>query len=159
MTATVEALLAQIEAAFGQVEPPAAEEMFLPLYAGSDDMYEMMMAFSGKHWTQVPIHDLFLHRGSLIGLSGIGYRAYLPAYLAASLSRDERYAPDIRGFMLFGLRPLSDDEEHVTTARERLSRLDPAQRAVIASVLRYLETEWWMEEAGEIARDFESPGA
>lgn len=84
----------------------------------------------------------------------MGYRAYLPAYLMACLANDERLGADLRGYTLFGLRPLSTSEVHVSTARERLSRLDPAQRAAVANVLRYLVDRWRRNDAEEVLRDW-----
>jgi hypothetical protein len=150
-----EALRAQIADAFGEVSAAPAEELLSSAYASTDDAYEMMEAFRDQHWTEIPIADLFRHREMLIALSGIGFRAYLPAYLTACLTDSERYGADLRGYMLFGLRPLSESELHVTTSRERLSLLDKAQRAAVASVLRYLESRWKMKEAGEILHAWE----
>jgi len=112
----------------------------------------MMIAFRGKHWTSIPISVLSHHREIIIALSGLGYHAYLPAYLMACLANDETYGADMRGYVLYGLRPLSSSEVHVNTARERLSLLDDKQRRAVAKVLRYLEDRWRMAKAGEILR-------
>jgi hypothetical protein len=141
-------------AAFGSVSPPKSEDMLQKVYE-CDDAYEMEKAFRGKHWTEIPISILSYHREIIIALSGIGYRAYLPAYLTACLAGDEIYGPGIRGYILHGLHPLSQSEVHVSTTRERLSLLDQEQRNVIANVLRYLEDRWKEQEAGEILREWE----
>ena len=156
MESVEETLRSQVKAAFGNVPPPKAEEMLQEVYAGGDDAYEMMTAFLGKHWTEITTSVLSYHREIIIALSGIGYRAYLPAYLMACLANDPTYGADIRGYTLYGLRPLSKSEVHVTTARERLSRLDQAQRAAVAGVLRYLVDRWHEKDADEILREWEA---
>jgi hypothetical protein len=76
--------------------------------------------------------------------------------LNACLANDTTFGPDVRGYTLFGLRPLSKSEVHVETARERLSLLDYEQREVVIEVLRYLESSWRMKEAGDVLRGWES---
>ncbi len=149
---TEAALRAQILDAYGDVAAPPPEDMLQQVYRDSEDAYEMMAAFRGKHWTELPISVLSHHREIIIALTGVGYRAYLPAYLTACLANDETYGADVRGYMLYGLRPLSTSEVHVATGRERLSLLDVKQRAAIAAVLRYLEETWQMKEAGDVLR-------
>jgi hypothetical protein len=152
--ATEQTLRAQIEAAFARAPAPEPDEMLLDAYAGSDDAQEMADAFRGKHWTELPLAELFRHREMVIALGAAAYRAYLPAYLTASLTDHAHYGPDIREYLLFWLRPLSDDTLDVTTTRERLSLLDEGQRSAVASVLAHLATRWEMEEAGEILRSW-----
>jgi hypothetical protein len=147
------AIRAEIVAAFGHVPAARADEMLLDEYARNDDAQELAAAFGGRHWTELSIEELFWHRESVVALGGIGYRAYLPAYLAASLTDDRRHTPDIQEYMLFGLHPLSDSDFDVTTTRKRLSLLDEAQRRAVASVLSYLEDRWHTEP-GEIVRDW-----
>lgn len=154
MTPTKQALEAEIRAAFPDAAPPPADQLIQRVYADSDDAHELRAALAGKRWTEVPIRDLFRHREMVIALGGAGYRAYVPAYLAAALTDDEKYGADLRHYLLFGLRPLSEDAVHVQTAEERLSRLDARQRTAIASVLRYLADVWHMKEADEILRDW-----
>src|SRR5690606_17333115 len=77
MTPTKEALEATIEAAFGDVPPPPADQLVQPAYASSEDAYEMRTAFAGKRWTELPIRELFRHREMVVALSGAGYRAYV----------------------------------------------------------------------------------
>jgi dsDNA-binding SOS-regulon protein len=92
-------------------------------------------------------------------LSAVAYRAYLPAYLEACLADEDpydKYGADLRGYLLATLkqRPYQSGEHREAEARERLSLLDAEQRAAVASILRYLETRWWMKEAGEVLRDW-----
>jgi hypothetical protein len=150
--ATEDTLRAQIVDAFGYVAAPPADDMLQQVYRDSEDAYEMMTAFRGKHWTELPISVLSHHREIIIALTGVGYRAYLPAYLTACLANDETYGADVRGYTLYGLRPLSTSEVHVATGRERLSLLDAKQRAAVAAVLGYLEETWRMKEAGDVLR-------
>lgn len=146
MNPTEESLVLQIKDAFGHVQPPKAEDMLHPMYGFNLDADEMKMAFLGKHWTELSILDVFRHRESVFMLSPIGYRAYLPAYLTCSLTREERYGPDVRGYLLDGLMAQpGSDEVVVITTRERLSILDEKQRAAVVSVLRYLADEWTTE--------------
>ena len=80
--------------------PKRIEDMRLARYTG-DDSYEMAAAFLGKRWTDIPIETLFTHRESLGALAPAAYRAYLPAYLDASLASDDpldKYDPDIRHY-------------------------------------------------------------
>jgi hypothetical protein len=157
MTTTIEdELRAKIQHAFGKVSAPPPEDLLQGVYAGNDDAFEMRQAFEGKHWSDIPIKVLSHHRESVIMLSGLGYRAYLAAYLNACLANDTTFGPDVRGYTLYGLRPLSKSEVHVATAHERLSLLDHDQREVVSEVLRYLESSWRMKEAGDVLRGWES---
>ncbi len=156
MTESIEdQLRAQVLNAFSDVTPPPPEDMLQKVYASNDDAIEMKLAFQGKHWTEIPISVLSHHREIVIALSGIGYRAYLPAYLTACVANDQSYGPDIRGYTLYGLRPLSRSDVHVATAQERLSLLNDDQRTAVASVLRYLDERWHMVEASDVLRDWQ----
>ncbi|MFO0575405.1 MAG: DUF6714 family protein [Polyangia bacterium] len=156
---TKDALRAQIHAAFDAVPIPArTEEMRLPRYTG-EDSYEMASALVGKHWSTIPIKELFYHREMLGTLSAAAYRAYLPAYLEACLATEDpydKYGADLRGYLLSTLKhwPHQRGEHRAAEVRERLSLLDGPQRAAVASVLRYLETRWQMAEATEILREW-----
>lgn len=140
-----------IAAAFPPAAPPAGE-LLLPAFSASPDAEELRDCFAGRPWTELSAEELFRHREMVVALSATGYRAYVPAYLTACLTDDLRLGPDLREYLLFGLCPLSDSELDVSSTRERLSLLDPAQRAAIAAVLRHLEARWGMEEAGAIRR-------
>jgi hypothetical protein len=149
-----EMLEAKIKAAFNKVTPPDANELLQPAYANNEDACELRSAFADRRWTELPIRELFRHREMLLALSGAGYQAYVPAYLLAALTDDEQYGADLRHYLLYGLRPLSDGEMHVRTTRERLSRLDTDQRAAIAEVLQYLGETWCIKEAAEILSEW-----
>jgi hypothetical protein len=99
----------------------------------------LLAAFRGKHWRDLGRRDLFLHRESLSTLSARGFRAYIAAYLVASLEGEE--APDLVEYVLFSLHPLSSEARDASEARERLSALDGAQRAAIRSWLGHFEGE------------------
>ena len=86
----------------------------------------------------------------LIALSGLGYQAYLPAYLCAALTEDERLGADLRFYLIKSLSPLSDTKAHVATAHERLSRLTATQRSAVAGVLHYLAEALACQEAAAL---------
>jgi hypothetical protein len=147
---TKDAIEATIREAFANVTVPPADELLQPTYASNDDAYELRMALAGKQWSEVPIHAVFRHREMIIGLSGVGYQAYVPAVLLGALTEDPQYGGDLRQYLLFGLVPASESDVHVTTTRERLSRLDASQRAAIADVVRYVAETYHSKEAAEI---------
>lgn len=157
MTGAEESLRDRIAAAFAGVTPPPADRMLLDAFAGSHDAEEMAAAFRGRSWTDLSIDELFRHREMVVALGPAAYRAYLPAYLTATLTDDARRGPDLREYLLFGLRPLSDEGFDVATTRERLSLLDRAQRDAVAAVLRYLVDERHVEEAVDVLREWEPP--
>jgi hypothetical protein len=151
----------RIHCAFDGVPmPEQVEEMLMEPYKNSEDAHEMAKAFFGKPWTSVPTLDLFRHREMLMTLSAVAYRAYLPAYLMACLETEDwldKHGADIRGYLVSGLRVWPHQNELTAqTTPERLSLLQPAQRAVVACVLRYLETRWRMKEAGEVLREWQA---
>ena len=124
-----------------------------------DDSYAMAAAFLGKRWTDIPIETLFFHRESLGTLAPSAYRAYLPAYLDASLASDDpldRYGADLRQYLLLTLEhwPHQAGEAPAIQTRERLAVLDPQQRAAVAEVLGYLASHWHSEDAAEVLRDW-----
>jgi len=154
-----EAIGAKIRAAFPDVAPAmAVEDMLAEPYRTNDDAYEMAAAFTGKRWSEVPRIDLFRHRESLFALSPVAYRAYLPAYLEASLASDDvldKYGADIRGYLLYSLgTTASSSPSRVATTADRIAGLDRAQRAAVAAVLRFLEERWHMADAAELLRDW-----
>ena len=136
---SVTELRAEIEAAFGAAEVPPAETVLAEPYRDTVDPGELLAAFRGKHWRDLGRRDLFLHRESLSALSARGFRAYVAAYLLASLEGEE--APDFVEYVLFSLHPLSSEARDASETRERLSALDGAQRAAIRSWLGHLEGE------------------
>jgi hypothetical protein len=139
LTLAERAIRAEIEAAFGGVGPVPAGAMLQPEFAGNDEAQELAAAFGGRRWSELSVDELFWHREFIAGLNGAGFRAYLPAYLAASLTHDPRRTADIQEYMLSALRAVTSRESDARTTRERLSLLDEAQRRAVASVLRYLE--------------------
>jgi len=61
---------------------------------------------SEKNGDAIPIEVLFYHRESLATLSALAVRAYLPAYLLASVASDDpldTHGADIRGYLLSAL--------------------------------------------------------
>jgi hypothetical protein len=153
-----ESVRAAIRRAFADVPAPKhIADMRLPRYIG-DDSYEMVTAFLGKRWTDIPIETLFRHRESLGTLTPAAYLAYLPAYLDASLASDDpldKYGADIRYYLLATLKHWSHQaDERATETRERLSALGPDQRMAVADVLRYLVSKWHAADAQEVLRDW-----
>ena len=136
---SVTELRAEIDAAFGSAEVPSAESVLAEPYRNAMDPGELLAAFRGKHWRDLGSRDLFLHRESLSALSARGFRAYIAAYLVASLGGEE--APDLAEYVLFSLHPLSSEARDAGETRERLSALDTAQRAAIRSWLSHFEAE------------------
>lgn len=156
-----DAIRAQIRAAFANVAAPAkVDAMLADAYRTNDDAYEMAAAFVGKLWSELDRVELFRHRESLFALSPAAYRAYLPAYLEASLASDDpldKYGADIRGYLLYSLGTTSSSSaSRVETTRERIALLDRTQRDAIASVLRFLEKHWHMKDASELLRDWKA---
>jgi hypothetical protein len=137
--AEVSALEDEIDAAFGRVGAVAAGEMLIDEYRGNQDAGRMAAAFGGRHWSTLSIEELFAHREGLGGLNGPGFRAYLPAYLAALLVAGQPHAFALLEAVLHALHPLVGDELDVTATRERLSGLDPAQRRVLDDVIRLVD--------------------
>ncbi len=137
---TSEAMVAKIETTFGNEPAPPPDDVLAAEYRKSIDAEEMLLAFSGKHWTQLSTESLFYHREMIRTLSATGYRAYIAAFMRASLE-DGRYASDLRGYAVSSFRPLDDTPERHDQSREQLSLLTQDQRATIAEYLRYLQVE------------------
>ena len=151
-----DALRAQILEAFGDVDIPDYDDLLLASYKDNEDACEMATAFRGKHWSDLSLKTLDYNREMLFTLSAAGYRAYLPAYLMASLSEDPATVGELGGHMLDGLKSWSTSSDvRISTTRERLSLLDPRQRLVIGRILHYLATKWDMKRASEILLDWE----
>jgi hypothetical protein len=131
-------------------------EMLAAPYKNSEDALELASALHGYAWFEVPIRDLFRHREMLFALAPIAFRAYLPAYLVASLSAEnalDEYGADIREYLLDSL--IADPEasaDRVATTRARLASLSPAQRDVVVAVVRYLADRWHVKRAEDAVR-------
>jgi hypothetical protein len=135
----VAALKEQIRRAFEEVEVPPADQILADDFAANDDCCEMAQMLAGKHWTTLLVEDLFYHRESLFALSAVGFRAYVPAYLAAALTSDAQYKSDIHQYLTFALYGLGRRDTAAT--RQRLSLLNAEQRTAIAALLVHLEIE------------------
>lgn len=122
--------------AFGTVEIPQFEDLLAPRFRNSEDPLELAAVLRDKHWRDVAVRDLLRHRESLATLSGIGYRAYIAAYLLASLDEGDD-AADLLEYTLFSLGPITEAESDVNEATARLSALDPAQRAAVRGWLEH----------------------
>jgi hypothetical protein len=142
----------QVRDAFSAVAIPPPHEILAERYRAAVDPGELLAAFRDKHWTQVPVKDLFHHRESLVALSAVGYHAYIGAYLTASLS-DGPYTSDLREVTLFSLRPPVGFEQDAAELRERLSSLDSFQRLAIGGFVRYLADDG-SREAQKILPDW-----
>jgi hypothetical protein len=152
-TLTSEAMVAKIESAFGDEPVPPPDEVLAPGYRTSIDAEEMLLAFRGKHWTQLSTESLFYHREMIRALSASGYRAYIAAFMRASLE-DGRYAADLRSYTVSSFQPLEDTPQRHDESREQLSLLTAGQRSTIAEYLRYLAGEHGVEEAGRVLEDW-----
>lgn len=150
----MDSLRARIAAAFSGEPAAPRGKMLMDAYAGSDDALDMAEAFAGKHWTELPVEDLFYHREMVVALAPAAYRAILPAYLSAALTDDRRHGPDLREYLLFGLAPLSSDRRDVEETRERLSLLEPVQRDAVRAVLHHLLDQHGMSQAADVLRDW-----
>lgn len=155
MTATLtsEAMVAKIESAFGNEPVPPTDDVLATGYQTSIDAEEMLLAFRGKHWTRLSTESLFYHREMIRALSATGYRAYIAAFMRASLE-DGRYAPDLRSYTVSSFQPLEGSPMRHDESREQLSLLTTGQRATIAEYLRYLAGEHNVEEAARILEDW-----
>jgi hypothetical protein len=144
-------MAATIEHAFGDEPVPAPDEVLAPRYRTSVDAEEMLLALRGKHWTHLATESLFYHREMVGTLSATGYRAYIAAFMRASLE-DGSYGPDLRGYTVSSFGPLEDTPEYIEESRERLSLLSANQRETIAEYLRYLAGAQGDQAAAEMLR-------
>lgn len=131
-------LLEEVHSAFGGVSCPPREAMLLEQYRNGIDACEMADAFAGRHWSEIPRRNLFLHREMVIAMSAAAYRACLPAYLVASIESEpgDEYGGDLITYLVLSLS--ADIAQPIETIRERLSLLDGAQRRATMNVLNYL---------------------
>lgn len=149
----------EIHAAFDDVPMPSRiDDMLMPAYRRDDEAVELAAEFVGKPWQEIPVQRLMFHREFLACMSAAGYRAVLPAYLVASVIETavaEEYRGDIFGYMLTTLKAWSYQSEATRALTpERLSGLDPAQRRVVANVLRHLVELWGSKKAAEVLSDW-----
>jgi hypothetical protein len=133
-------MIAMMEKAFGNEPAPPHGDVLAARYRASIDAEEMLLAFkasTGRNYRRIPF---FYHREMIRTLSAIGYRAYIAAFMRASLE-DGRYASDLRGYAVASFQPLEDGPERHDESREQLSLLTDDQRATIAEYLRHLAGE------------------
>ena len=128
-------VVARSHAAFERAEVPQQDELLAAHARNNLDALELGAALAGKHWTAVPLGDLFYHRESIIQLSAIGWRAYIAAFLIAALAGDN-HSPDIGEHTLSALHPWLD--HHHALMQERVAILNDEQRCSIAAWLRYV---------------------
>jgi len=157
MQVVLEELREDIKHAFQGVQPPhAIGEMLAAPYEASEDALELAAAFHGHAWSDVPIRDLFRHREMLFALSPVAFRAYLPAYLVASLAAEsslDEYGADFREYLLDSLAAEPGaSADRVATTRARLATLSPVQRDVVVAVVRYLADRWHVRRADDAVR-------
>ena len=128
-------VIGRIHAAFDGVAVPPQHQLLAAHARNNLDALELGAALAGKHWTVVPLGDLFYHRESISQLSAIGSRAYIPAFLIAALAGD-RHSPDIGEYTLFALYPVRDHQHDLV--QNRIAILDQEQRAAIIGWLRHV---------------------
>ncbi|MEO8706244.1 MAG: hypothetical protein ABI867_39810 [Kofleriaceae bacterium] len=117
----------------------------------------MAAAFGGRRWNEFGLDELVTHRAWLTAMTAVAYRAYLPAYLAASLLDDEEHVLAIGAYMIHGLIAWPGGERAQTS--ERLLLLDDRQRGVVAEVLRHLATVWNVRDAWDVLVEWLRPTA
>lgn len=153
----IERLLArEVRDAFAAVRVPDAQDILAAGYA-SIDGDEMSAAWAGKHWSELTTRDVFIHRESIFALSGVGFRAYVAAFLVEGLPDGTRYRPDIRGYLVASLRSM-EQEERGKRQQERLSLLDGMQRAATIAVLRHFVYRFRDDDALAVLRSGLLPG-
>lgn len=157
MQLDVASLRADIDRAFcTPILDAAVADMLAEPYRKSDDAHELAVVLSGHRWADVPVRDLFRHREMLFALSPAAFRTYLPAYLVAclvSVDPFDEYAADLREYLIDSLTVSADATvDRQATTRARIAALDTDQRAIAASVVRYLETRWRVRGADAALR-------
>ncbi len=130
-----EALEAATTRAFQGVRALPADAIVHEDYRSSGDAQDMAAAFAGRHWTELPLREVFFHRESVFMFSAPGYLSCLPAYLRGCLP-DTEYRADIGWYTVSGL----ETRHRRPTARQRLELFTDDQLAVVTAVLRHVDT-------------------
>lgn len=119
-------------------------------YPGDDDLIgarmhweapEVLEAFRGRHWKDVPLSVLFTHRLSLPLFSNEAFRFYLPAYLVAAVLHPEE-VDTLRENVFFSLTPPELEGPQASLFVERMNRFDARQAAAIRRFIElYVQQE------------------
>jgi hypothetical protein len=121
-------LAAEIEGAFESLSYPGDDDLIgAPTHWEAPEVLE---AFRGKHWKDVPLSVLFTHRLSLPLFSDEAFRFYLPAYLVAALLHPEE-VDTLRENVFFSLTPPESEGPRASSFMERMKRFDAQQTAAI----------------------------
>lgn len=125
-------------------------------YRHNEGACELAAVLFGRRWPDIAVRDLFRHREMIFALSPAAYRAYLPAYLAATLTPVDaldEYGADLREYLIDSLTtPPGSSPDRDATTSARISVLDRDRRAATASVVRYLQKRWRVRDADEAIR-------
>lgn len=136
-----EELAARIKKAFTDAPYPGDDRLVLDLRHFESG--EVVHAFAGRHWKELPLDFLSAHLMSRHNFTPEAFRYYLPAYLLASLRRlspaeAETGAVNIPEAIVYDLIPARREGFAFDDFQARVSGLTLEQKIVLRDFLR-----WW----------------
>jgi hypothetical protein len=148
--ATVEALLAQIEAAFADIPRPRNDELLHPNCADDNDIAALYEVADWRDLSDATIENEY---AALSFLSPAGFRCFIPAYMSFTLRFPESGAAAVES-TLWSLSPVND--QHFNPSKFIL--FDVAQSAAVVASLEALAAHeevddallFWMERVAQL---------
>ncbi len=100
-----DALITRIREVFGKREYPGDEFLVVDMSGADWDQIEILAAFRGKRWDEVPAATLDAYSNALSFLTEEAFRFYLPAFMLASIQQPD--SPDLVSYSLTPPRIMS----------------------------------------------------
>jgi len=130
----------RLQSAFTQ-EYPGDDQLVYDNSGYHLECNEVLAAFRGKHWREVPFETLRYESAALSFMTPAAYRYYLPAYLLACIL-DYAEADMIPDTVVFSLIPPTDPKSvkiYGESYRRCMAGFTPAQRDTLRSFLEFMK--------------------
>lgn len=136
-------LVKEIENAFANVILDPKDPLVTDLKHWEAD--DLIMAFKGKHWRDIPLKDLYINRFAISLLTPSAFLFYLPAFLVKPiLARyGSKYHPgEIEEFIFYNLTPPPEENNCATTKLlDRIKQFTPEQESAVRNYIKY-----WLDD-------------
>lgn len=144
---STEALIAQIETAFGGLQMPADDELLHPDCRDDVDILEF---YGGIKWQEMTDDMVVYGYAAPTAFSAKAFQYYLPAYLTWTLRNPD--SPDYAGeSILLALDPGTPDESLHDFRKSKFAMLTREQRDLIRKILCHFANHEYLGEPAETA--------
>jgi hypothetical protein len=148
-------LIERVRAAFADNQYPGDEKLVYDNTGFHADVAESANSFRSQDWKTIPLDVLVSQRDSLSFLTPEAYHYFLPSFIIAILSHDEKLDV-LRNNTVYSLYPPSSEEGFRKTFLSTVSNFSKEQKQVITDFLKtYYEMKDYFDPNGELKQAIE----